>query len=283
MDDKLEKLSQNWQINAISHRGPRAENQDNYLVIHADGQYEQLKNEEIKKGTIENWPQGHIRIAVADGMGGHNNGRQAAEAVIDALLQLEYQSEPEALQKALFTLHDELFEQFHQGAKTPGSTLVMVDISPTGKALIANIGDSRAYLHHNAQWKLLTKDHTALEFAYRDGEIDTELYAKNRIINTNHIAQALVFGSSGIIKNSEGIKNTQHLQALRIEIEENDIFIQQLEQGDVLMLASDGLWSGVEQYIPDKNNVGMEGYVKQQIEIALENSKDNITVCCVKM
>ena len=158
----------------------------------------------------------------------------------------------------------------------------MADINPKGQALIANIGDSRAYLHNNTCWKLLSKDHTILEFAYRDGEIDDEFYAKNRVINNNRIAQAVIFGSSGIIKNSEGIKSNQHLQALRIDIKD-DIFIQQLEKDDVLMLASDGLWSGVEQYIPANIEGEIEEYIKQQIEIALESSRDNITVCCVKI
>lgn len=142
-------------------------------------------------------------------------------------------------------IHNRLFKQFHQGARTPGSTLVMADINPNGSALIANIGDSRAYLYDGKVWKSLTKDHTVLEFAYRDNEINQQDYTQGLLANTSRIVQAMIFGSSGIITNDEGKKTRQHLQELRIELDK-DVFTQKIEVGEVLMLASDGLWSGIE-------------------------------------
>lgn len=270
-----------WQIVAKSYRGPRAENQDNYLVINADGQFEHLLNEKIVTGHLEHWPKGCIRLAVADGMGGHNNGRQASEALILALLKLEFQTKPEKLRKEIIKLHNILFEQFHQGAKTPGSTLVMADISNKGLVTIINVGDSRAYLQHNGIWKQLTKDHTPLEFAYRDGEITEDSYDKGLQVCTNRIVQAIGFGSSGIIPNEDGIKTNQHLKSLRIEISQNDAMICQIKANDVLMLASDGVWSGREaNYIPTKlsNNETLKAYREQLLNAADKRTQDNVTL-----
>ena len=266
-----------WPLIATSERGPRAENQDNYLFITSTGHYEHLISERKHSGIRNDWPKGHVRLVVADGMGGHNNGRQAAEAVVQALLGLDFQSDPEALRDELIIIHNQLFEQFHQGARTPGSTLVMADITPDGKAVIANIGDSRAYLHHNNTWKLITRDHSEAEFAYRDDEISKADYARSLLKNTNRIVQAMVFGSSGIIADDKGRKTRQHLQELRIELEK-DVFIQKIESDDVLMLASDGVWSGKKSYAsPAAINTDLSRYAKQQMNDALNVTRDNIS------
>ena len=266
-----------WQLIATSERGPRAENQDNYLFITNKGQYEHLVDEKKQTGILKNWPEGHTRLVIADGMGGHNNGRQAAEAVVKSLLKLDFQSEPQALRDQLNLIHNRLFEQFHQGARTPGSTLVMADIAPNGKAVIANIGDSRAYLYHKKTWKLITRDHSEAEFAYRDNEISEADYTKSLLHNSNRIVQAMVFGSSGIIANKAGVKTRQHLQELRIELEK-DVFIQTIKAGDILMLASDGLWSDKDHYVsPLPIATDLSSYAKQQIEDALETTQDNVS------
>ena len=266
-----------WQLIAASDRGPRDENQDNYLIISTQGQYEYLLNEKKQSGKLDHWPAGFFRLAIADGMGGHNNGRQASEAVIQALLKLEFQKNPEPLRDELLKIHNKLFDQFHQGVRTPGSTLVMADIDPDGNAVIANIGDSRAYLYQNAKWKLLSRDHSEAEFAYRDKEISEQDYANSLLQNTNRIVQAMIFGSSGIIADSSGIKHKQHLQELRVELEK-DVLTQQIKAGDVLMLASDGVWSGKENYAaPATIDTDLTSFASQQRMGALEVARDNVS------
>jgi serine/threonine protein phosphatase PrpC len=264
-----------YQLIAASDRGPRGENQDNYLIINAQGQSEYLLNEAKHTRILENWPKEHIRLAVADGMGGHNNGRQAAEAVVLALLELDFQTEPEAFRDALFAIHNKLFSQFHQGARTPGSTLVIADIDPKGNAVIANIGDSRVYLYRENQWELITTDHSQAEFAYRDNEINEAIYKQSLLHNTNRIVQAMIFGSSGIIANQAGIKQRQHIQELRVELGK-DIFKQHINPDDVLMLASDGVWSGHESYVsPPPIDTELSHYATQLMDQALKTTRDN--------
>ncbi|MCK5902053.1 MAG: protein serine/threonine phosphatase 2C family protein [Cocleimonas sp.] len=278
MSDTIIAEPPQWHINAASHQGPRVENQDNYLIIHPNGHYQYLYNETLKKGYLSDWPVDHVRLVVADGMGGHNNGRQASESVIKALLKLDFQAEEDQLRKAILGIHNQLFEQFHQGAKTPGSTLVIAEITPDGQALIANIGDSRAYLCQAGAWSLVTQDHTVTEFMYRDDEIDKARYDQQSHRNTNQIVQAMIFGSVGILANKEGIKTNQHVQGLRID--QQDIIRLNIATGDVLMLASDGLWSGVQHYQPDAISGEVDDYVQQQLSLALERTRDNVTLCC---
>ena len=50
----------------------RRENQDNYLVIDGQGQAVFLWREQETRLQLLNWPPGHQRVAVLDGMGGHS-------------------------------------------------------------------------------------------------------------------------------------------------------------------------------------------------------------------
>ncbi|MCK5896721.1 MAG: serine/threonine-protein phosphatase [Cocleimonas sp.] len=269
---------------SLSDRGPREENQDNYLVINGQGQCEYLLNEKVQTRQLKHWAKGHLRLVVADGMGGHNNGRQAAEAVVQALLALDFQHDPEQLRDALLTIHNELFNKFHQGARTPGSTLVMADIDLDGRAVIANIGDSRVYRYHDDSWTLLTTDHSEAEFAYRDSEISQQAYERILLQNTNRITQAMIFGSSGIIAHSSGVKYKRHVQELRVELNK-DVFTQQLNTGDVLMLASDGVWSGQTVYSPAllAAEADLNQYAQQQMKDALEQTRDNVSLVVCRL
>lgn len=271
-----------WQLIALSECGPRVENQDNYLTIDTQGEYQHLENQKITTGTIKNWQKDHIRLAVADGMGGHNNGRQAAEALIKHLKTLPFQDNCQQLKQQIIKIHQQLFKQYHQGTKTPGSTLVMADINKYGKATIINIGDSRAYIYHQQTWTQLSKDHTQQEFAWRDAEISDKQYHKGLLQNSNQIVQAIGFGSSGIIPNSEGNKTYQHHSDLRIEIEK-DIFQYQLKQYDVLMLASDGIWSGKQAFVPTNiAKTELQTYSQKQIADSELTATDNLTLVACK-
>jgi serine/threonine protein phosphatase PrpC len=87
----------------------------------------------------------------------------------------------------------------------------------------------------------------------------------------------MIFGSSGILANQAGIKQRQHIQELRIELDK-DVFIQQIKVGDVLMLASDGVWSGHESYTsPPPVDIELNHYAVQQMKNALKTTRDNIS------
>ena len=50
----------------------RRENQDNYLVVDGQGRGRFLREQQEAQVQLADWPSGHWRIAVLDGMGGHS-------------------------------------------------------------------------------------------------------------------------------------------------------------------------------------------------------------------
>ena len=169
-----------WTISTHSDCGMRDENQDNYLIINAQGQCEYLHDEEKQTSTVDNWAKGDVRIAVIDGMGGHEHGREFAEDAVAGLMKIPFQTDPIELKAALTQLHDTLFERYYRGGRSPGSTLVMADVTAERTALIANIGDSRAFLCNGDcagdNEEQLTFDHTEAGMALRDGFISEQDY-----------------------------------------------------------------------------------------------------------
>ena len=116
------------------------ENQDNLLVIDASGHAVFLRDQTGQSATIANWPQGHVRLAVMDGMGGHGHGREAAEAVADGLLRVPACGTVEQLGEHLDRLHDELQHRFRQPGDTdsfrrPGTCLLYTSPSPRDATL----------------------------------------------------------------------------------------------------------------------------------------------------
>lgn len=241
-----------WKLSLSSKCGPRTENQDNYLVINAQGEYQHLCNEQPQQGIVKPWQTDHIRIAVADGMGGHLQGREFTETVIERLLTMPFQCQPQQLQAQLESLHQQLFKQYFQDSRAPGCTLVMADITPTGHVLLANIGDSRAYLLEGKQsakddgqaiGKQLTYDHTEDEFAWRNGLINDVELQTLQAEQKSKLAQALGFGHIELTLNHSVLRK-QHRADLALQLtgKHPDMLSFQLQVGQSLLLASDGYW-----------------------------------------
>jgi len=289
---------------AQSHQGPRQENQDNYLIIQKEKNQviaRYLNDEKPISQPLPDWPDNMIRIAVADGMGGHANGRQIAEQLVSELLQLPPQYTPEAMKQHIIDIHHRLFDTFNlnHDDKSPGTTLVMADIHrQTGQAVLINVGDSRAYLIQPRRFRKklpvihqLTKDHSFAEFAWRDGEIDQTTYNNNLNVQHSRLAQAVGFGSRGLLKDEEGFKPFQPDKGLRIDLANDlstklkshaDAFQITIKSNDILMLSSDGLWSGEStgQWFNDHPFYDVtQALLTQLIDIAIHrNATDNITV-----
>ena len=237
---------------AASLRGIRHENQDNYLLINPDGNSYYLHDEKDIKVHYKQWSNSSYRLAVADGMGGHKGGRQVSQALIQKLRKLGLQTTAQQLQQSLYKIHHELWCTFAQvhGTKSAGTTLIMADVQEDGHTVIANIGDSRAYLWRNKQWHCLSYDQTLNEYDWRDGDMDDQTY--HAIKNSPTLSQAVAYGSFGLIKQEDQLKPRQLSQYLRLDLVEDlnpdkqdhaDVFQLQLQHGDALLLASDGLWS----------------------------------------
>lgn len=298
------QLPKAFQSFAYSTAGRReGGNEDNYLIIQLENETVQarfLKNQRPQQATLRNWPSEKLRIAVADGMGGHSNGREASERLIQQLLTIPPMSKPGDFAAQVKAIHKKLLESFEgEGRTRPGSTLVVADIDDaSGLCAIANIGDSRAYLLRDGRLHQLSHDNVYCEFAWRDGDMKDDDYFSARLANTNHLTQAMGFGSQGIIRNPDGSRPYQYNPNLRIDFKDDgqtwtkdwdtnkqqhrDVFLLQLLPDDILLLGSDGLWSGGDYSLwqpkitsPLTNVAALEKIVKASLDAG---SHDNITV-----
>jgi serine/threonine protein phosphatase PrpC len=105
-----------------------------------------------------------------------------------------------------------------------GTTIVAAMLNADGQAIVANVGDSRAYVFADGQAKLLTVDHTWVNQQVRAGQM------------TEHEARLSPFRN--LLTRSLG-------SSPRVEI---DLFKDlQLAAGDALILVSDGVTGYLEE------------------------------------
>jgi protein phosphatase len=188
------------EIAGLSDRGRvRSENQDRWGVV------------PLGNGTA-------CAALVADGMGGHVGGAEAARVALDAAANaLRAAAEPPAAWLgAAFATADRAVAQLRTGAEVRGTTLVAAVVDPTS-VTIANIGDSRAYILDPAGILQVTQDHSALEEYVRSGAVSE---AEAQHLPGRNVLTRAVTGEGATA----------------------DVFHMTLPVGSVLLLCSDGLW-----------------------------------------
>jgi serine/threonine protein phosphatase PrpC len=160
-------------------------------------------------------------LAVADGVGGHAAGEVASKL---ALIELEeflkanqpWESATDVLRRAVQKANKEIYLLAQENAAYGGmGTTLVVALVFAGKALIANVGDSRAYLVGTGI-RQITRDHSLVQ----------------ELVEKKIIGQADVWHhpQKNIVTKVLGLKDEAY----------PDLFDIQLA-GDVLLLCSDGL------------------------------------------
>jgi protein phosphatase len=168
-------------------------------------------------------------FVVADGMGGHAAGEVASEMAVRILqrelLQTEYATDraaehlAEALRRANRVIYDRtLAEVDKQGMGTTASVLLLAD----GRYLIGQIGDSRIYLLRDGTLRQLTKDHSYVQEQVDAGFLTAE--------------QARYHPYSNVITRCVGAS----------EAVEPDVYEGEVHDGDLFLVASDGLTGMVD-------------------------------------
>lgn len=203
--------------------GGRTQNEDNFLVALRGSAM--LRDEQ---GQVTQEPRaGHgVMLAVADGMGGHDQGEVASTASVQALVKLWQRGRPQDPERVLCewvpAAHARMREILAPtGRVNMGSTLTVAWIVGDRMGWI-QVGDSRLYrLRSGNMWRL-TRDQTHGEFATRD--------RREAGPNASYPAQSFIFGSRGLGHDAE----------LRIE-RGVDTGTLTLSVGDRLLLCSDGL------------------------------------------
>jgi PPM family protein phosphatase len=227
------------------------ENQDNVLLIDATGHAVCLRGETPHHTRIAGWPAGHVRLAVLDGMGGHGNGRQAAEAVATALLEVPACRTLEQLSSRLDALHSVLQASFRQPGecerlRRPGTTLTLLEIAPGQAPLLYHVGDSRLYEVTADAARPLTIDHVpATGYAMR-GMLDAQEWWQQ--VHGEHraqIAQAFILGNAfanpHVLDDGLHALDQRTLPPFLHPLADRRALT--LQPGALYLLATDGLWA----------------------------------------
>lgn len=201
-------------------------------------------------------------LIVADGMGGHRAGdyasRLCVETMVQSLEKSAHKTPVSLFEEAVTAANKAVFEESasHVEYEGMGTTVVACTLEEN-TLYIANIGDSRLYLIRDGI-EQITDDHSLVEEMVKQGNI-TE-------------SEARIHPQKNIITRALGIN--EEVQA--------DFFEIDVEQGDVIMLCSDGLSNMIEdedmEYIV-KNSDTLQTAAESLVARANENGgNDNITV-----
>jgi serine/threonine protein phosphatase PrpC len=226
----------------------RPENQDNFLLIDTHGEARFLRAQREVRQQVPGWPQGHARIAVLDGMGGHGQGREAAEAVVDGLLSMPACDTLGELSALLDALHSGL--QLHFGgddpARRPGTTLTLLELRHGQSALLFHVGDSRMYEIVAGRIMPLTVDHVpATAFAMAgllgEGEWWQQVHGEHR----SQISQAFILGNAfanpALLDDPLFALTPLHLPGYLRHLPDRRAL--ELHPGATYLLATDGFWA----------------------------------------
>lgn len=206
-----------------AEHGGRKVNEDNYLVaMRGTCLYRDEKGESARLDT----PGHGILVAVADGMGGHDQGEVASTAAVRALTRLWQKGRPRDPERVLAdwvpVAHDRMrAELVPEGRVNLGTTLTVAWIVGDRLGWV-QVGDSRLYRMRSGSLWRVTRDQTHGEFAARD--------RREPGPNASYPAQTFIFGSRGLGQDG------------RVRLDPGlDTGTLTLAVGDRLLLCSDGI------------------------------------------
>lgn len=199
-------------------------------------------------------------FAVADGMGGHEAGEIASEITVNTLAELAPSHlDAEGLTVAVEAANYNVIKAPRQGIGRDGMGTTLTAAMLEGeRLLIAQVGDSRAYLLHKGHLQQITRDHSLMADLIEAGQITPE--------------EARVHPNRSVI--TRAIGSDIHMRP--------DIYELNVDAGDRILLCSDGLSSMI-------SNNAIESIMRRQsdaqhcadelVTAALENGgADNVTV-----
>jgi len=171
-------------------------------------------------------------LQVADGLGGQDAGEVASHMAIDTVWdlirdsvwvpylhgeELSLDQLEDALHQAVAAANKAVFQARTQEGSTMSTTLTAALLLGTD-ALIANVGDSRAYVLDGNGLRRITRDHSLVQRLIDKGRLSAEAAY-------THPQRHLIYRSIG---------DQPEVQA--------DLYRVALSSGDRLILCSDGLW-----------------------------------------
>ncbi|GFO96699.1 hypothetical protein ig2599ANME_0888 [groundwater metagenome] len=224
-------------------------------------------NEDAYEIFTIKYPSSKLHVlAVADGLGGHRAGEIASKLAIielketisrslDSYEKITPQIIKELLAKAYRKANEEVCYQakINPERNNMGTTLVAALLDDEGKGMVANVGDSRAYLIGN-DIKQITKDHSYVQELVDKGVITQE--------------EAAVHPEKNIVTKIIGMEGVEP------DFYDIDLGI------NTLLLCSDGLTDGLndEEIKQVVISSEIEDICKNLLKFSKLKSRDNITV-----
>ncbi len=209
-------------------------------------------------------------FALADGMGGHPEGEMASQLALQTMAALFQRDARPVLADPVRFLQDAIMAGHHQLLRyasekglmdTPRTTIVAC-IMQGNAAYWAHCGDSRLYFVRGDKLIARTRDHS---YAELQNTLSSVVPLADRY-NRNVLFTCLGSPGKPVVDTAGPLL---------------------LQQGDRIMLCSDGLWGTVEDDVITSQlaNSGISDAVPELVEVALRNGGpkcDNVTVIAME-
>lgn len=170
-------------------------------------------------------------LIVLDGMGGHAQGARAAEVAAESIAE-SFDRTPQPIFDPLGFLHLAVGTA-HEAVVTLGARISMetkpratcaVCLVQEGSAYWAHVGDSRVYQLRDRKLVQRTRDHSHVEVLLREGLITEDEIPNHPMRN---FVECCLGGDSTLPEMSISRR-------------------KKLQTGDIILLCTDGLWSGLD-------------------------------------
>ena len=214
----------------------------------------------VRKSNQDALVLGFGIAGVADGMGGHNGGEIASGETRNGLLRemKDRKPDPQLLKEIVRKINLEIWERQEKDASLTGMGTTLTLLWPSeNEVLIAQVGDSRAYLLRNGEFRQITSDHSLVGDMVRKGVLTEEQAACHPM--RNYITRAV------------GTDDT-------IEV---DVYCEKRMASDRWLVCSDGLYGQMNRDVL-KELVSLENQEEaadRLLQTALDNGgKDNISL-----
>lgn len=263
----MKKLRAN--VCAVTHAGRiRKENEDNYNL---NGRL--TSTGDLKKGSafVQSMSE-PFHLSVCDGMGGESYGEIASGIAVETIAAHSsnvYESGEDysfAISNCLEDANSRICAEITAKGKRMGTTLAAI-YAVKGRIYCVNIGDTRVYHYSKGLLEQISFDHTHAQTIVDAGEVSQD--------NVNRIPDAK--------------RLTRHLGVFSEEgsLSPNISVIDDIDDGDVILLCSDGLTDMLDDgEITEilSNGENAQAVASKLIRRALEKGgKDNITVMAAFM
>lgn len=162
---------------------------------------------------------------VADGMGGHNGGETASRVAVQVLKNALRGKKPEsrALEMGMEAANRRIYDMASHDSSLSGMGTTVTLLWENGdEALLAHVGDSRAYLWRDGTLAQITQDHSVVAELVRNHVITAEMAR-------NHPYRNVITRAVGVDP-----------------VVAPDLLTHDLKPGDVWLLCSDGLYNMVD-------------------------------------